>query len=379
LPTWYPTDAHPVEGIFIKEHAKAVSLYHNVTILYNEGADRGIKGLYTIKSDIFEDDIRTIRVGHKYLPVSKLRYGAYLWSLFNEFRRLKRKGWIPDIIHAHVYPTGIPAVILGKIYSTPVIITEHWTAFVLKALHRLNKFQVRFAMNRAELILPVSNELEDAIRWYGVRNKFDIVPNAINTDLFSPVLKVDNSDIKKILLVALISPQKGIPYLLGALAEIYKKRSDFILDIVGDGPNREEYRELSEKLGIGAIVNFHGIKTKREVAEFMQKCDFFVQPSLYETFGITFIEAMACGKPIIATDLPVLRDKIDADKGILVAPGDIMSLGSAIEFMFDHHSDFSPQVISDYVKKNFSYSAIGMKLDKIYNECINEYKNADCS
>lgn len=369
IASWYPSKKNPVAGIFIKEHAKAVSLYNDVIVLYSEGIDSSIKHFCKIEDNV-EDNIRTLRVCQKKSPIPKTTYFIYLWSMFKGFRKLIHEGWKPDIIHAHVFSAGVPAVILGKLYKIPVVITEHWTGFPRHILGKFDILKARFSMNRAKIILPVSKDLENAIKSYGIKNKFKIVPNVVNTEIFYPSSQKANNKIKKMLFVALLSPQKGVPYLLQALAKLKQKRQNFVLDIVGDGPNREEYEKLSKKLGLEGIVKFHGLKTKLEIAEFMRNSDFFVQPSLYETFGVVYIEAMACGKAIIATQLSVLQEKITKDIGILVPPRDIEALTNAIEYMLDHYQDYSSEKISKYAKENFSYEVVGKKIDEIYRRAI---------
>ncbi len=366
LPAWYPSEKNRVAGVFVREHAQAVALYNDVTVLYNEGAGKHVKGLYEIASDKTEDGIRTIRIRHKKFPIPPTSYFIYLWSIFKAFRKLMREGWRPDIIHAHVYSAGVPAVILGKIYKLPVVITEHWTGFPRRILRTFDILSARFAMNRAKILLPVSRNLKEAIESYGIKNRFQVIPNVINTEIFYPSTSQYRNEKKRILLVALLSPAKGIPYLLQALAQLKEKRQDFVLDIVGDGPNRQEYEGLAEELELGEMVRFHGLKSKPEVAEYMRQCDFFVQPSLFETFGVTYIEAMACGKPIVATALPVLQEKINKYRGILVPPEDSNALSEAIDYMLDHYQDYSSANISKYIKENFSYEIVGNRLNSVY-------------
>jgi len=370
IPTWFPSKQNMALGIFIKEHARAVSLYNDVVVLYNELIDHPTKHLYKIEDNI-EDGIRTLRLRYRKSSVPRTSYFLYLWSIFRGFRKLMYEGWKPDIIHANVFSAGVPAVILGKIYKIPVVITEHWTGFPRHVLGKYDILKVRFAFNKAKIILPVSKDLEEAIKSYNIKNKFEIVPNVVNTKIFYPSLRQKYSnEQKKILLVALLSPQKGVSYLLQSLAKVGQKRQDFILDIVGDGPNRVEYEKLTKNLGLNGYVKFHGLKSKSEVAEFMRKSDFFIQPSLCETFGVGYVEAMACGKPIIATRLSVLQEIINKNIGILVPPKDIEALTNAINYMLDHYRDYSSEKISQYAKKNFSYKVIGKKIDDIYRKII---------
>jgi L-malate glycosyltransferase len=375
LPTWYPSKKNLVSGVFIKEHAKAVSLYNEIIVLYSEGCEKELKKNWQIISDKEEDGIRTVRIKHKKSPIPKTTYFIYLWSIHIVFKKLLREGWLPDIIHAHIFRAAVPAVILGKLYKIPVVITEHCSGFPRCALTFFDRLRARFAMNKAKVILPVSKDLESAIRNYGIKNKFEVIPNVVNTDLFYPLLARFNScnredGIKRVLLVALLSPKKGISYLLKALALLRQKRKDFVLDIVGDGPNRKEYEKITKDLELDGIVKFYGIKPKEEVAEFMRNCDFFVLPSLYETFGVVYIEAMACGKPIVATRLPVLQELITQERGILIPPRDIEALSNVIDNMLDRYQDYSPEKIAGYAKEKFSYRLVGQQIDKIYRSIL---------
>jgi len=374
LPAWYPSEKNPVAGIFIKEYAKAVSLYNEVVVLYSEGNNRKLKKIWDTISDKSEDSIRTIRIQHRSFFIPKVTYLLYLLSIKKTFRKLLKENWMPNIIHVHVYSVGVPAIILGKIYKIPVVITEHFSAFSRHALARTEAIKAKLVMNKADIILPVSKNLQKAIKSYGIKNKFQIIPNVINTKIFSlPSLRQSKKVHKKkrILTVALLSPSKGISYLLKSLAQLKQKRQDFSLDIVGNGgPYRKKYEELTKRLELNEIVNFHGLKTRREVARFMKNCDFFVQASLWETFGISYIEAMACGKPVVATNLPALREIINKERGILVPTKNPSALTEAVNYMLDHYQEYSSEKSSRYAKERFSYESVGRSLDKIYKKIV---------
>jgi glycosyltransferase involved in cell wall biosynthesis len=287
---------------------------------------------------------------------------------------LAKEGWKPDVIHAHVSTTSLPAVLIGKLYGIPVIITEHWSGFPKKILKPVQRMIARYVMKRAKVILPVSNFLKEAIEAYGIRGTFRIIPNTINTDIFYPSsLFTQRDDPRKrmLLVTSLLIPQKGFPDLMDALNQLKQKRSDFTLDIVGEEVKPYDYEELARSLGLEDVVRFHkGFRTSEEVGERMRYCDFFVQPSLMETFGVVYIEAMACGKPVIGTDLSVLRDIINEDTGLLVPPGDVEALKKAIEYMLDNYQNYSPEKIAQYVRVRFNYENVGDMLDQVYRESL---------
>jgi glycosyltransferase involved in cell wall biosynthesis len=119
-------------------------------------------------------------------------------------------------------------------------------------------------------------------------------------------------------------------------------------------------------LGISEVVNFHGLKSKSEVAEFMKRCDFLVVSSLFETFANVLIEAMACGRPIVTTDCGGPSEIVTPMIGIKVPPGNSETLADAINYMLDHHSEYSTDSIAKYVQECYSYQAVGSKFNSLY-------------
>ncbi|RLG08295.1 MAG: hypothetical protein DRN68_03955 [Thaumarchaeota archaeon] len=371
ITSWYPTKEQPVGGIFVREHAKAVKLYDDVVILHCAGEDNRIKGLWRFEEEadlLLTEGIPTYRVWYRpCLPKGNIL--IYIYSVFQAFRYIVRQGFRPDIIHAHIYEAGLPAVIVGKLYNLPVMITEHWSGFPRKALSIKDILIARLAFQNAHRVFPVSKVLQKGIEAYGIRANFQIIPNVVNTELFWPYQKPRNR-FKKLLLVALLTPIKGVPYLLQALAQLRGKHDSWHLDIVGDGPARAEYEQMAIKLGIADKVTFHGLKPKREVAEFMRKADLFVLPSLYETFGCVLIEAMASGIPVIATSCGGPEDIVKKEVGIIVPPRDISALAGAIEKMLDSSDSYKPERIRKYVEETFSPEAVGQQLHKLYLKTV---------
>ncbi|MFQ6029648.1 MAG: glycosyltransferase, partial [Dehalococcoidia bacterium] len=333
---WYPSEENPVAGVFIREHARAASLYDEVALMYVAPATKKLPGLICV-SDQMEEGIRTLRAQYRRLPLAKTSSLLRLYSHWRLLRRLRRDGFSPDVIHAHVYFAGLPAALLGLFYRIPVIVTEHSSAFPLRTLRKVRLAAARFALSRAHLVLPVSEYLQSSIEFYGIRAKFRVVPNVVETRLFHPATphqSLQNSSQKKRLLtVALLTSVKGIPCLLEAIYRLRQRRQDFVLDIVGDGPDRTEHEALSAKLGLDDVVHFHGLMPRCEVAEFMRRCDIFVLPSQLETFGVAAIEALASGKPVVASDVGGLRETVTEEVGHLVAPGDVDALAAALDDM----------------------------------------------
>jgi len=405
IPAWYPSSSYPINGVFIREHAKAASLYNDIKVIYvcPDSSLQWYK-IYQISTDL-EERISTTRVHYNAInqriknkfknknvnstnstgkksyiykllsiPRTIWQESIYLWCLYTSLRTLIKNGWKPDVIHAHIYSAGLGAVILGKVFKIPVIITEHWSIFPRHLLSSFQRFKCRYAMNAASILLPVSENLMGHIKTYGINNKYYVVPNTVDTGIFTPLPsdEIVKKDLKRILLVARLVPVKGIPYLFQALSRLKIKRQDFKLDIVGDGTNRDEYQELTKSLEIEDIVEFHGIKNRVEVAEYMSNCDFYVQPSLWENLPTVLIEVTSCGKPVIATNVGGVNEIINENNGILIPPKDIEAIYKAMEYMLDNYSKYSSDIISQSAKKRFGYKNVGKTLDNIYRELVSK-------
>ncbi len=373
IPAWYPSRQNPVSGVFVQEHIRALRPYDDSVVLYSEGVDLLINNVYRIDDQI-ENGIRVLRLHYRKSPIPKTSYAIYLWGIFAGFRKLLNEDWRPDVIHAHIYSAGVPSVFLGKRYSIPVVVTEQFTGFPRGTIRGVERLKAKFVFEQADMVCPVSADLAQHIERYGVQAKFRVIPNTVDLSLFFPGDRQAelNGDRKKkrILTVALLTPKKGIPYLIQALSEIKKDRKDFVLDIVGEGSSRADYEELARELDLTDMVHFHGLKTKQEVAVFMRQSDFFVLPSLFETFGAVLIEAMACGKPVVATDIGGPNEIVTPNVGKLVPPGDAAALAEAIGYMLDHYSEYDTESIVSYVMEKYGSDAIGKELDVVYRSVL---------
>jgi glycosyltransferase involved in cell wall biosynthesis len=369
LSAWYPSEKVPLSGIFIKEHAKAASLHHEIGVMFIQpmSGEKAAKRYEMV--EVMEDGLKTIRIrvychiGNRQIE-RVIRLAGCLWS----FQRLLKNGWRPDLIHGHEYGVGLPALLIGRRYGIPVLISEHWSWFIQKRLTFGRRFVAKWVLNNADGVIAVSNHLREAMRSYGVKKPISIVPNVVDTSIFFPVNNENSGQgrTKKILFVGRMSPEKGVRFLLEAIAIVWRNRQDFVLDIAGDGEQKEELCAMAKMLGIEPAVHFLGFQKKANVARAMQSCDFLVQPSLWETFGIAPIEALACGRPVVVSDIPGPRELIGPDMGLFVPPGDALSLAEAISVMLDNHEQYSRKILADYVADHFGYAVVGRLLDTTY-------------
>jgi L-malate glycosyltransferase len=368
---WYPTRENPVHGVFVKEFAKASALHNDVIVLFGELTERTpTQWPYEI-IDTVEDRIRTIRFIYRRGLLKSHRL-INLIGFTHCLIKLKKEYFMPDIIHLHVYLACLPAIVFSRLYRIPLVITEHYTGFVRNILSFYERLAAHIIFKQADVILPVSHHLEKYLHPYAPMVHYEVIPNVVDTSIFrvSPFIPKDRSEIKKIVFVGRLDPAKGVEYLLNALNLLKNKRTDFFLDIIGDGTQKKFLEQMAIDMDLSRFVCFHGIITKNEVAKIMAKCDFFVLPSLFETFGCVIIEAMACGKPVVASNIGGPNEIVTSQTGILVQPGDAEVLKDAINYMLDNYASYSANKIANYAAKRFSLPAIGCKLNNIYQDLM---------
>jgi len=365
----------------VRDLAIAASLSNQVLIIHGY-CDNNIQRRYIISEKKENKNIRVVTV--KYKSLGRLSYLMFLYSVLYAFKKIKNE-FKPDIIHAHTFLSGLPAIILGKLYKLPVVISEHVfaekhvysTSLTQKVIGVLRRTLARLVLNEAGVITVPSYFLRRYLRSIGVVRRIELLPNIVDTSIFHfrNYNYKNEKNIKKILYVGNIHPIKGIFYLLYALKEISRRRSDFMLDIIGDGPIKNECMKLVGNLNITDKVIFHGLKPREEIAKYMKECDFLVLPSLWESFGIVLAEAMACGKPVVTTLSGGQREFISKNWGILIPSGDSAALAKAIEYMLDHCDKFPSRKISRYVELKFSYEVVSSILNNIYLKMLEEVKN----
>lgn len=204
------------------------------------------------------------------------------------------------------------------------------------------------------------------------RTGFDskVIPYGINFKKFKRREK-DKSLIKKlgvkgkIILISVgrLSPQKGFRYLIKTLKEVKKKRKDFKLLLIGDGEERENLEKLCKKLNLEEEITFLGKIPHKILPKYYHLADIFVLPSLYESFGIVFLEAMASQLPIISTNTAAIPEIVSKEVGILVNPKNIAELKKAIiKLMNDKRLRKRMGEKGEKVAKNFDWNLVGRKM-----------------
>ncbi len=216
---------------------------------------------------------------------------------------------------------------------------------------------------------------EDIAREFRIpRERFCVVPNGINTDLFYPIPEIPREPGRIIVTTSSDVPLKGLYYLLHAVAEIAGLRT-IRLVVVGTPKANGGITRLIQRLGIGDRVTFTGRISDEAYVQQYARAAMAVVASVYEGFGLPAGEAMACGVPVISTTGGALPEVV-GDAGILVPPGNHPALARAIIDLLDHPQRAAELGRRGYqrVLQHFTWQRAAEKTIGAYRATIDDYR-----
>ncbi len=217
---------------------------------------------------------------------------------------------------------------LGSVCSDGI---RGWTRGSLRhALHEVfpKRFFRGILRKMVDVFIAPSQALENELARLGLRTVF--LPHFVDPAPYCSV--VDPSDRNTVLFMGYLAPSKGLPILLRAFTKVVAAIPDATLAVVGDGPEAAHLRELSTRLNLNASVKFHGSVPHQDVPAFYQEAAVAVLPSVVmENSPLCIYEAMACGRPVIASHLGGTADLIrEGETGFLFRPGDEQALSERL-------------------------------------------------
>ena len=235
-------------------------------------------------------------------------------------RYLKRKSGEYDIVHAHSYHAfpALHAAMTKK--ENELIFNPHYHgkghSLVRNLLHKPYKPLGSKIFDKADAVICVSEyEKNLVLKNFNVDKRIvHLIPNGVNLDEFKDIEKFKESkeSNKVILYVGRLEKYKGLDYVIEALARL---GSEFILEIVGKGPYKQNIVKLANKLGVLNRIRFYQDLSRRELIEKYAKADVFVLLSKHEAYGIAVAEALAAKTPCIVANEAALREWVD-DKSV---------------------------------------------------------------
>ena len=287
---------------------------------------------------------------------SKIEYVKALPSLKKAI-----KAFQPDILHAH-YATSYG--LLGSLSKFHPFVISVWGSdvyeFPMKSV--LHKTLLKRNLSKADYIMSTSHSMADEVKKY-TKKEILITPFGVDINVFKPQVVKSLFDKGNIVVgtIKALEPKYGINYLIEAFNKVSKKHAELPLRllIVGKGQQETELKELVKKLGMGDNVKFTGWVKPEDIPIYHNMLDVYAALSVHdsESFGVAVIEASACAKPVVVSDVSGFKEVVENGvTGMIVPRKDSSFAAEAIEKII-----LNKEVAS-------SYGTAGRRrVEKLYN------------
>lgn len=363
-----PSERYPLIGIFEFDQAREL-VKKGEEVAYFAIDMRSIRHKRKWGVNTYNRD--GVKVVEYNLPLGRipLAIRALVGSLMvKKLYGITYKEHSPDLFHAHFTMMGVIASSIAKKTMKPLVLTEHSSLMNNENVDTdVLKFAER-AYSEADKVIAVSSALSKKIKKHTGIDSI-IVPNMLSEECFFLSTKEKHNGIGFITTCNLI-PHKRLEQLLRVFIEIADENKDIYLGIIGDGELRNRLVKISNDSNVGDRIKFYGLQSRSSIAEIYKQYDCFVLPSMRETYGVSFIEAMATGLPVISTLCGGPEDFVNEENGILIPVDDKEALKNAMKTMCKNIGLYDALKIKNYVKDRFSGNVVADELCDVYKEVL---------
>ncbi len=386
VPSWYPSKNNPIYGTFIQEQIQMLAgetpAWNHAISTWGQGDPdhmlwvgdhlKNIPKLFT-RRQFHSEQSRNIFKYHQPAPTwtRKVRNGNLNRLLrINEehFEFFQNQVGTVNVIHAQAtYPAALIAEYLSKKFNIPYFVSIRMSPFPFDEFLSKNgelKSWIRQPLENAKGLIAPSHSLKERLQRFGFTH-VHVIPNPVDASFFKPLEGHSPEKITSLTIGRMV-PQKGIDMLIQAIAEL-DKDVRVAFRVGGDGPQFKSYKKLAKEKGVEDRITWLGGLSREQVRDEMQRCSFYVLPSRHETFGNVLLEAMACGKPVVATKCGGPEDIVSSETGAL-CDLDIRGVQLGILDMLNRLDSYSQDQIRKHSIDRFSSNTFIESLKSIYHK-----------
>jgi len=367
LPRWYPNQSDIQLGIFIQNQAKLLKNNFEISVIYVQATSNQTENfkIETSSENGFLEQIVYFKQDTSILK-KIINFKRYKKAQHIAFQNINSK---VDLCHVHIpiRPTFL-AIDLRKSKQIPFVITEHWSGHLngqFKAKSSIYKWYYNQILKKATKISSVSHFLQNNFKQ---NTGFDsvVIPNIIES--ISATHEFEKSDKINLLSVNDFNNEiKNIIGIITAFSQAVQINPNLHLTLVGGGPDENLILNHIKKLKLNQNnITVLGRLSHQKVLKEMQKCDFYVSFSNFETFGMTIAEALLSGKSVISTLCGGPNEFLDETNSIIVNKNDIKDLKNAMLKMSDDFAQFDSKSIAKKIELKYGKTTVLQKLIEFY-------------
>jgi glycosyltransferase involved in cell wall biosynthesis len=392
LAGWWPTKEHPLNGVFIKEHAESISNFSKVTVVYLQSVNKS-RSWFDFPSTIKQETIvinENLQVLIIDVDLKIRKFGLLEKQLIRLISQIIKRYEITQpisLIHVNVLNTLLNTIVVNRSerFNLPIVITEHSSFYHTEIFH-LPEAQVEtkkleliklLNMPKVKFLLPVSVQLGNVLveDYLVPSNKIKNIPNVAN-DVFLSNYIVNNSKTNSVIIfaAAIWNPPKN-PILFFELLVLLKRKNFELYNLLkinwaGEGLQIREVKQfVNEKLK-DLNITFFGFLTKTEIAYQMSCADFLVHPTDAENLPCIIIEGLCSGLPILSSKVNGNLELIDDSNGLLYEAKNLIDFYEKFMEMISNINKFDKAKIAVNSRGKYNSLTIGKQIVDVYSKTI---------
>lgn len=380
LPSNYPRSQNDISVSFFREQAIALT-HQNLKVGIIHVKLISLLKIFDIKlfpKISYENDhgISTFRIIYtKWIVFSeffKIKLIKYLGLIY--FKKYIKTNAKPDIIHCHNfnYAGYIAEGIFDK-YKIPFVITEHDSRFFtndsvfnFSAISRIAKKSSLCLAVSSKFSKLLGNKIPDSPKW-------NIHHNIVNKIFLKNNSELKNKNSFVFISIGRLIKHKNFDLILKSFKIFNNKYPNSVLKIIGIGPEMNFLKNESIKLKINKNIEFLGELSRMKVVSQLRLSHAFVLGSIYETFGVVFIEALAQGLPILSSACDGVEDIVNNENGLIIRKSNPFAMSKGMFFIYENYENYNKKKIIEDCKLRFSEENQSKKLLHSYKKIVKNF------
>lgn len=373
LTSWYPVASNPTHGIFIHNHALALSQFQRVIVVYAYSSDDKLH--YVVEEKKINENFTEYIIRY-----TKPSFNLKPFSSAIQFLKLK-KAHLHLIHHLQknqirvkamqvnvVFPVAMVLDLYKKVFNVPHTVLEHWSGYLAEDGNYKGttiKRVTEKCISTAKKIWYISEPQKKAMLQHGLNGNYELIYNTVNINVFKPAEKKTNR-IKLLHVSSLVEREKNITGTFEVIKVLQNKRYDFDFVVIGgEGDEIIKAKQLSAKLNL-KNTHFTGILAPDQIAEHMQQSTALILFSHFEGMPVVVLEALSCALPVFASKTGQLPYIITKEFGVLTDVNNTEHMVIALEKLFLNSYAFNRNTMRDFILQHASYKAVGKQMSEFY-------------
>ena len=383
--SWYKTPEKPINGTFFEEHARMLQKKgYKVGVLCptfdgrfslktafsqffknsqpNDFIDKGIPTMYSHSTALFPSRFQ------------KMNFWFANFMTYWKYKKYAKQYGKPDFIHAFsVFIAGWSARYISKKENINYVFTENTNSIINSkwiTTDKVTREVIKQTFSEAKAVQIKSSFFKQQL--IDIHNispdNVTIIPNFVNPIFYETFIRKEKSSPFILSYIASIDKRKQQDLLLEALVILSVRGYDVKLNLIGDGSEKKALIEYTKEKMIQHLVIFMGNQSRETVKQEMDKSHLILSASKLETFGLSVIEAFACGRPVVAIDSGGPRDTINSGNGILVKENSAEKFAEAIISIINNYENYDQEKIRTGCYNKYTEDSVFKMFDPIYRE-----------